>query len=79
MKDMRMAWNEIFRTGAPGCSILVRLLVGLVVFLPEGIQKLVFPDTIPNLERKHNPSNRSPVTPHSQLCPSRRTAQPLAL
>ena len=33
-------------TGAPGWSILVRLLVGLVVFLPEGIQKLAFPDIL---------------------------------
>ena len=31
------------RTSAPGWSILVRLLVGLVVFFPEGIQKLAFP------------------------------------
>ena len=27
----------LFATRAPGWSILVRLLVGLVVFLPEGI------------------------------------------
>jgi putative oxidoreductase len=33
-------------TRAPGWSILVRLLVGLVVFFPEGIQKLVFPDVL---------------------------------
>jgi uncharacterized membrane protein YphA (DoxX/SURF4 family) len=33
----------LFATRAPGWSILVRLLVGLVVFLPEGIQKLAFP------------------------------------
>lgn len=33
-------------TSAPGWSILVRLLVGLVVFLPEGIQKLAFPDIL---------------------------------
>jgi len=33
-------------TCAPGWSILVRLLVGLVVFFPEGIQKLVFPDLL---------------------------------
>jgi putative oxidoreductase len=31
---------------APGWSILVRLLVGLVVFFPEGIQKLIFPDIL---------------------------------
>jgi len=33
-------------TRAPGWSILVRLLVGLVVFLPEGTQKLAFPDIL---------------------------------
>jgi len=33
----------IFGTRAPGWSILVRLIVGLVVFFPEGIQKLIFP------------------------------------
>jgi uncharacterized membrane protein YphA (DoxX/SURF4 family) len=33
-------------TSAPGWSILVRLLVGLVVFLPEGIQKLAFPQIL---------------------------------
>jgi hypothetical protein len=34
-------WRKrIFDTRAPGWSILVRLLVGLVVFLPEGIQWL---------------------------------------
>jgi putative oxidoreductase len=37
-------WREIvFGTRAPGWSILIRLLVGLVVFFPEGIQKLLFP------------------------------------
>jgi uncharacterized membrane protein YphA (DoxX/SURF4 family) len=29
-----------------GAAILVRLLVGLVVFLPEGIQKLAFPEIL---------------------------------
>lgn len=33
-------------TRAPASVLLVRLLVGLVVFLPEGIQKLVFPDIL---------------------------------
>ncbi len=33
----------LFGTRAPGWSILIRLLVGLVVFFPEGIQKLAFP------------------------------------
>ena len=36
----------LFATRALGWSILVRLLVGLVVFLPEGIQKLAFPDIL---------------------------------
>ena len=37
-------WRSvIFATRAPGWSILVRLIVGLVVFFPEGIQKLIFP------------------------------------
>lgn len=36
----------LFDTRAPGWSVLVRLLVGLVVFLPEGIQKLVFPEIL---------------------------------
>lgn len=40
-------WRQrILGTRAPGWSILVRLLVGLVVFLPEGIQKLAFPDLL---------------------------------
>jgi len=40
-------WRAVlFQTRAPGWSILVRLLVGLVVFLPEGFQKLVFPDIL---------------------------------
>ena len=37
---------KLLATRAPGWSILVRLLVGLVVFLPEGIQKLAFPDIL---------------------------------
>ena len=40
-------WRQaLLATAAPGWSILVRLLVGLVVFFPEGIQKLVFPDIL---------------------------------
>jgi putative oxidoreductase len=40
-------WRTIlFGTRAPGWSILIRLLVGLVVFFPEGIQKLAFPDIL---------------------------------
>ncbi len=43
----RTNWRTaLFGTRAPGWSILVRLLVGLVVFFPEGIQKLAFPDTL---------------------------------
>jgi uncharacterized membrane protein YphA (DoxX/SURF4 family) len=38
--------NILFDTRAPGWSILVRLLVGLVVFFPEGIQKLAFPEIL---------------------------------
>jgi putative oxidoreductase len=39
-------WTDLLYTEAPGWSILVRLLVGLVVFLPEGIQKQIFPDVL---------------------------------
>lgn len=39
-------WRGLFATRAPGWSILVRLIVGLVVFFPEGIQKLVFPSIL---------------------------------
>jgi putative oxidoreductase len=38
--------RTLIATEASGWSILVRLLVGLVVFLPEGIQKLAFPDIL---------------------------------
>jgi uncharacterized membrane protein YphA (DoxX/SURF4 family) len=41
-----MHWAPLLRTRAEGWSILVRLMVGLVVFLPEGIQKLVFPEIL---------------------------------
>ncbi|MGH6812880.1 MAG: DoxX family protein [Methylocella sp.] len=37
-------WRAVLETRAPEWTILVRLLVGLAVFFPEGIQKLVFPD-----------------------------------
>jgi uncharacterized membrane protein YphA (DoxX/SURF4 family) len=47
MTNPTINWRKIlFETNAPGWSILVRLLVGLVVFLPEGIQKLAFPDAL---------------------------------
>jgi putative oxidoreductase len=43
----RINWRKIlFPTRAPGWSILIRLGVGLVVFLPEGIQKLAFADIL---------------------------------
>src|ERR1019366_10177019 len=38
--------TTLFATRAGGWSILVRLLVGLVVFLAEGIQKLAFPEIL---------------------------------
>jgi putative oxidoreductase len=40
-------WRSIiFASRAPGWSILIRLVVGLVVFFPEGIQKLLFPEIL---------------------------------
>ena len=41
-----MTWTDVMRTKASGWTILVRLLVGLVVFFPEGLQKLIFPDML---------------------------------
>ena len=41
-----MTLNNILRTSESGWTVLVRLLVGLVVFLPEGIQKLIFADAL---------------------------------
>ena len=41
-----MDWAPLLRTRAEGRTILVRLMVGLVVFLPEGIQKLAFPEIL---------------------------------
>ena len=38
--------TSLLATRASGWSILVRLLVGLVVFVPEGMQKLAFPDIL---------------------------------
>lgn len=38
--------RTILATSAPGWSILIRLLVGLVVFFPEGMQKLIFADIL---------------------------------
>jgi len=46
-EDETTNWRTIlFGTRAPGWSILIRLLVGLVVFFPEGVQKLTFPDIL---------------------------------
>lgn len=39
-------WNDLLRTRETGWVILVRLLVGLVVFFPEGLQKLLFPEIL---------------------------------
>lgn len=41
-----MTWRAVLRTRASCWTILVRLLVGLVVFFPEGLQKLLFPDLL---------------------------------
>jgi uncharacterized membrane protein YphA (DoxX/SURF4 family) len=38
-----MTLKDTMRTSESGWTILVRLLVGLVVFFPEGLQKLAFP------------------------------------
>jgi len=38
-----MLWKRLAATSETGWAILVRLLVGLVVFFPEGLQKLLFP------------------------------------
>lgn len=39
-------WPSLLATTAPGWSILIRLLVGLVVFLPEGYQKFAYADIL---------------------------------
>jgi len=41
-----MSWRTLVETRASGWMILVRASVGLVVFFPEGIQKLAFPDLL---------------------------------
>lgn len=41
-----MGWYDLLRTNLPGTTILVRLIVGLVVFFPEGLQKLIFPEIL---------------------------------
>ena len=46
-KSRGIDWRHLLlATRAPGWSVLVRLLVGLVVFFPEGIQKLIFPEIL---------------------------------
>lgn len=39
-------FTSIIRSTASPSTILIRLAVGLVVFFPEGIQKLLFPDIL---------------------------------
>jgi uncharacterized membrane protein YphA (DoxX/SURF4 family) len=39
-------FQRIIRSTASPWTILIRLAVGLVVFFPEGIQKLIFPDIL---------------------------------
>jgi putative oxidoreductase len=41
-----MTLNETMHTSESGWTVLVRCLVGLIVFLPEGIQKLAYPDVL---------------------------------
>jgi putative oxidoreductase len=41
-----MTLKDMMRTSESGWTLLVRLVVGLVVFLPEGIQKLAYPDVL---------------------------------
>jgi putative oxidoreductase len=38
-----VTWQTLLQTRASCSTVLVRLLVGLIVFFPEGIQKLAFP------------------------------------
>lgn len=38
--------RRLASTRSSGWTILIRLLVGLIVFFPEGIQKLIFPDIL---------------------------------
>jgi len=41
-----MSWHNWLRTRASGWVVLIRLMVGLAVFFPEGIQKLIFPELL---------------------------------
>jgi len=44
--DGMSVWHALLRTKETGWVILVRLLVGLVVFFPEGLQKLLHPEVL---------------------------------
>jgi uncharacterized membrane protein YphA (DoxX/SURF4 family) len=46
VKDEAMNWHTVFETKASAWTVLIRLQVGLMVFFPEGIQKLIFPDIL---------------------------------
>jgi uncharacterized membrane protein YphA (DoxX/SURF4 family) len=46
VKEIAMNWNTLLETKASGWNVLIRLQIGLIVFLPEGIQKLIFPDIL---------------------------------
>src|SRR5205823_2008150 len=46
VEDTAMNWSTLLEARASGWNILIRLQIGLSVFLPEGIQKLVFPDIL---------------------------------
>ncbi len=41
-----MNWHDLLETKAPAWTVLIRLQIGLMVFFPEGIQKLIFPDIL---------------------------------
>jgi putative oxidoreductase len=41
-----MKWQRWLQTRASGWVFLIRLMVGLAVFFPEGIQKLIFPELL---------------------------------
>ncbi len=38
--------KRLLDTRADGWTVLIRLMVGLVVFVPEGLQKLIFPSIL---------------------------------
>ena len=43
MSRLTTLGTHLAPNAGPGWIILIRLLVGLVVFFPEGLQKLLFP------------------------------------